>query len=110
MEGVYEFQDLKMILAPIFRQHGVQRDFLFGSYARGEATESSDVDLKIDGGAIKSMFGLGALYEDLTAALKKPVDLVTTSALEHEANADRTKRFRANIQEDERLIYEEENN
>ena len=110
MEGVYQFQDLKMILAPIFRQHGVQKAFLFGSYARGEATESSDVDLKIDGGAIKSMFGLGALYEDLTAALKKPVDLVTTSALEHDANPDRTKRFRANIQEDERLIYEEENN
>lgn len=110
MEGVYQFQDLKMILAPIFRQHGVQKAFLFGSYARGEATESSDVDLKIDGGAIKSMFGLGALYEDLTAALKKPVDLVTTSALEHEANADRTKRFRTSIQEDERLIYEEENN
>ena len=110
MEGVYQFQDLKLILAPIFRHHGVQKAFLFGYYARGEATESSDVDLKIDGGAIKSMFGLGALYEDLTAALKKPVDLVTTSALEHEANADRTKRFRANIQEDERLIYEEENN
>lgn len=53
------------------------------------------------------MFALGALYHDLTEALEKPVDLVTTESLEHSANVARTKRFRSNIEEDERLIYEE---
>lgn len=54
------------------------------------------------------MFGLGALYHELMRALKKPVDLVTTEALSHDANAARTKRFRVRMEEDEKLIYEEE--
>lgn len=108
MAEVYQLNDLKAIMAPIFRRHGVTRAFLFGSYARGDATADSDVDIKIDGG-IKSLFGMGALYQDLTEALQKPVDLVTTGALEHEANADRTARFRENIRKDERIVYEKEN-
>lgn len=35
------------------------------------------------------------------------MDLVTTEAFTHKANANRTERFRAHIKEDERLIYEE---
>lgn len=108
MTGVYRLDELCAIVEPIFRSHGVARAYLFGSYARGEATSESDIDFRIDGGRVKSMFGLGALYHDLTATLKKPVDLVTTSALEHEANAERVRKFRASIREDEQLIYEEE--
>ena len=43
----------------------------------------------------------------MTEVLEKPVHLVTTESLEHSANVARTKRFRSNIEEDERLIYEE---
>lgn len=109
MTGVYELHELRDLVAPVFRQHGVSRAYLFGSYARGEATQESDIDICIDSGRIKSMFGLGALYDELTRILKKPVDLVTTDALEHEANARYTRKFRDNIRKDERLIYEEEN-
>ena len=41
------------------------------------------------------MFGLGALYDELTNALEKPVDLVTTESLNHNANRKRTGRFGA---------------
>ena len=88
--------------------YGVSKANLFGYYARGEADENSDIDLRIDRGKVKSMFGLGALYEELSQALKKPVDLVTTEALYHSANQTRTKRFYTGIRKDERLIYEEE--
>lgn len=54
------------------------------------------------------MFGLGGLYSDLTEALHKPVDLVTTEALNHRVNAERTESFKKHIKEDEKLIYEEE--
>ena len=108
MEKIYEVDEIRKIIHPILQSYGVRRAYLFGSYARGEADVSSDIDLRIDGGKIKSMFGLGALYDDLTQALKKPVDLVTTEALYHSANQVRTKRFCAGIKEDERLIYEEE--
>lgn len=108
MEKIYAVNEIQAIICPILRDHGVSRAYLFGSYARGEATEQSDIDLRIDGGRIRSMFGLGALYHELTQALKKPVDLVTTEALFHDANAVRTERFRVSIKKDEKLIYEEE--
>lgn len=94
MEKIYAMNELQAIICPILRDYGVRRAYLFGSYARGEATAQSDIDLRIDGGRIRSMFGLGALYHELTQALKKPVDLVTTEALSHDANAARTQEFR----------------
>ncbi len=108
MEKVYVVDEIQEIIHPILQSYGVSRAYLFGSYARGEADENSDIDLRIDGGAVKSMFGLGALYDELTQALKKPVDLVTTEALRHSANQARTKRFCIGIGEDEKLIYEDE--
>ena len=109
MADIYEISELQMIIRPILQNYGISRAYLFGSYARGEATGNSDIDLRIDSDNIKSMFTLVALYEELTEALKKPVDLVTTNALEHKANIDRTKKFRDNIREDEKLIYEQNN-
>lgn len=108
MEKIYALDEIQRIVCPILQSYGVSRAYLFGSYARGEADVDSDIDLRIVGGKIKSMFGLGALYDELTRALKKPVDLITTEALYHDANQARTKRFCASIEEDERLIYEEE--
>ena len=60
---------------------GVTRLALFGSFARDQATESSDVDILVgfDGPATsKSYFGVQFYLEDL---LGRRVDLVTTKAL-----------------------------
>lgn len=108
MEKVYAFDEIRRIICPILQNYGVKRAYLFGSYARGEATEQSDIDLRIDGGKIGSMFGLGALYQELTEALEKPVDLVTTESLNHRANITRVEKFCSYIKEDECLIYDEE--
>ena len=67
--------------AAIRQQYQVQRLALFGSFARGEATESSDVDLLVefDGPATFDRFmDLKFHLEDLLGA---PVDLVTVKAL-----------------------------
>ena len=93
MDKIYALNEIQAIVKPILQQYGVSRAYLFGSYACGEATGQSDIDLRIDGGKIKSMFGLGALYDELTNALEKPVDLVTTEGLNHNANRKRTERF-----------------
>lgn len=108
MDRVYAVNEIKSIITPILKNYGVSRAYLFGSYARGDALPDSDIDLRIDGGRIRSMFGLGGLYHDLTEALQKPVDLVTTESLVHQVNAERTKTFREHIKGDEKLIYEEE--
>lgn len=106
LRKVYPNSEIKRIIAPIMEKFGIEKAWLFGSYARGEASENSDIDLMIEGGKVKGMFGLGRLYDELTSALGVSVDLVTAEGLNHRANVERTKKFRHNIEEDEILIYE----
>ena len=40
--------DIKTKITPICKNYDVAQAYLFGSYARGEATEDSDVDIRID--------------------------------------------------------------
>ena len=106
MGKIYTMNELENIISPIAEKHNVDRVYLFGSYARGEANDESDIDLLIEGGKIRGMFGLGRLYDELINALGKSIDLVTMEGLNHKANRERTERFRENIAEDEKLIYE----
>ena len=38
---VYSIDEIREIVAPIAKQHGVDKVFLFGSYARGDALQKS---------------------------------------------------------------------
>ena len=40
--------DIQMVLAPVFAAYGISRAVLFGSVAKGTATEKSDLDLLVD--------------------------------------------------------------
>ena len=42
---IYLIEQIKDIVVPIAKQYGVQRIFLFGFYANGNATSNSDIDL-----------------------------------------------------------------
>ena len=97
MDRVYTIEEIKSIVAPIAAAHDVNRIYLFGSYARGEATTGSDIDLRVDKGRLKGLFALGALYADLEDGLGKQLDLFTTGSLEWE--------FLQNIAKDEILLY-----
>jgi predicted nucleotidyltransferase len=68
-------------LVEICRQNDVTMVGVFGSAARGEATPTSDIDLLVRFAKPKSLLTLVALERQLTAALGKPVDLVTEGAL-----------------------------
>jgi len=57
---------------------------LFGSYARGEETDQSDIDLLIEKEANISLFVLGGMKVYLEEKLNKKVDIVTTAALREE--------------------------
>lgn len=99
---VYSIDEIKNIIAPIARRHGVEKVYLFGSYARGAATDSSDIDLCVDAPALRGLFALGGLYADFEEALGKSLDLVTTNALRDHSN----EMFAENLRKDRVLIYE----
>jgi uncharacterized protein len=62
------------------RQYGVSNVRVFGSVARGEAREDSDVDLLVDVAPGVDIGFLG-LWVDLEELLARPVDLVTERSL-----------------------------
>ena len=64
-------------IIPILVKYGVSRASLFGSFARGDETEKSDVDILIDLPKGMSLFGFADLKMELEGTLKKDVDLVT---------------------------------
>jgi len=97
MDKVYTIEEIKSIVVPIAKAHSVGRVYLFGSYARGEATPSSDVDLRVDKGNLRGLFALGALYADLEDGLGKKLDLLTTGSLDQS--------FLRSIADEEVLLY-----
>lgn len=70
-------------IAEYFKTQPVLKVWLFGSYARGEQTENSDVDLLIvpDKSQHFSLFTLSGMYEDLKELLGCEVDLITDGGL-----------------------------
>lgn len=100
MPNPYTIPELRTIIAPIARKHGVKRVSVFGSIARGEAHPGSDVDLCIDTGDIRSLLGIIFFRLDAEEALKTSVDIVTTGSND--------KKFLAAIKPEEVLIYERE--
>ena len=79
--GLLTIEKIQKICAPLFEKYGVKYAYLFGSYAKGKATERSDVDLLIS----MPLNGLRfyELVEMLRESLKKKVDLLDESQLEN---------------------------
>lgn len=105
---IYTQDQIRQIVAPVAEKYHLKAVFLFGSYARGDATENSDVDLLVDttGTSLKSLLSLGALYCDLEAALGKPIDLVTVSTLEQKAQMPSEAQFRETVIQERVNIYD----
>ena len=68
-------------LIEICRQNDVAKLGVFGSMARGEATEQSDIDLLVYFAQRKSLLAMVALERQISAALGRKVDLLTEAAL-----------------------------
>ncbi len=69
---------MKARILSILKKNGVKKASLFGSYARGEATQESDVDLLIEfKGKKKDLLDHVCLVQELEEALKCKVDVLT---------------------------------
>jgi predicted nucleotidyltransferase len=43
-----DLRSISILLEPLFIKHGIVRAIVFGSYAKGNATENSDIDIVVD--------------------------------------------------------------
>ena len=102
-DKVYSIDEIKQIVMPIAASYNVERVFLIGSYARGDAHAASDLDFVIDKGRLDGMHFLSMLG-DLTDDFGKDVDLITSSSL---MQNDRHLLFRQVVDKEGVLIYEQ---
>ncbi|HMM16104.1 MAG TPA: nucleotidyltransferase domain-containing protein [Petrimonas sp.] len=93
----YTIEQIRKVVSPIAQKYGVENIYLFGSYARGDVHENSDIDLRIDKGGLKGLFALCGLYTEIEEALQTKVDVLTTGSLD--------KAFLDEIQKEEVLLY-----
>lgn len=96
-DKIYTLDEIKAIAAPIAHRYGVAALYLFGSYARGEATPQSDLDFRVDKGQLGDLLALGGLYSDLEDRFQKKIDVLTTQML--------SPKFLDSIQSEEALVY-----
>ena len=69
-------KQIKERILPILAKHNIHEVYLFGSYARGEANNKSDVDIYCEPGDINTFIEQGYLEDELEEALGKEVDLI----------------------------------
>jgi len=65
----------------LLKRHHVRRIGIFGSVARGDATDKSDIDLLVDFDESISLFDLVDLEDYLQKLLRRNVDVVPRGAL-----------------------------
>lgn len=81
---ILTIKEIKERIKPVIEKHHIKDVYLFGSYARGEATRDSDVDIYCDKGDADTLFKMSSLKEELENALNKNVDIVTIGSQMHD--------------------------
>jgi predicted nucleotidyltransferase len=76
-----ELKSRRADVVALAARHGARNVRVFGSAARDEAGESSDIDLLVDLDPDRSLLDHVALVQDLEELLGRRVDVVTTAAL-----------------------------
>ena len=95
---IYTVKEISRIISPVAKSYGIGCLSLFGSYARGEATEMSDFDFRIvDDGTLRGFFRLAGFQRELEEILHAKVDVIPTDALSED--------FLNEIQQEEVIVY-----
>ena len=99
---MYTRHELIEQIVPILKKYPIKKSALFGSYARGEQLESSDVDLLVE---CDDKIGLDffSLWDELADTLNKEISLLTFSGL-HEHCIE----FRDTALKDAEVFYVQE--
>ena len=96
---IYTLEEIRRRVFPVIQKYNIPAMYLFGSYARGEATEESDLDFLVDttGTSLTSLLALGALYCDLEEVFHKDIDLITVRSVMQNILTESDRCFRDTV-------------
>ena len=96
---VNTIHEIQQLVLPIIQKYHIPAMYLFGSYARGEATAESDLDFLVDttDTELTSLLRLGALYCDLEEIFNKRIDLITVRSIMQDSNMESDEDFRTTV-------------
>ena len=80
-EMIFTFGEIKQRLQPIFAGHQIRQAILFGSYGKGTATKTSDVDLLVDSN-LRGLKFMGFVEELREALDDKDIDVFDIKHIE----------------------------
>lgn len=86
MSGIYTIAEIQDKLTPVLEAYGVRSATVFGSVAKGCATEHSDLDLFVDSG-LRGLRFVGFI-EAVRSALMLPVDVLDVKHIEANSEID----------------------
>jgi predicted nucleotidyltransferase len=80
---IYSLEQIKELVEPIAQKYKLKTLWVFGSYARGEPTDDSDIDLLMDFTDLtaKNLRGFVNMAEEFEQILDKKVDLISINSL-----------------------------
>jgi predicted nucleotidyltransferase len=90
-------QEIKNIILDHLKDYKPVSVGIFGSYARGENTEKSDIDILVKFKVAPSLLTLIKLENELSDLLGIKVDLITTGAIKNKRVQKRIKKDLINI-------------
>lgn len=93
-------QDITLSVSRVLTSYDVRKAYLFGSFARGEETPESDIDLRFVCGPSVTYGVLYEIAEELERVLGRSVEIVTNPPEFMKPH------FREHVQKDEVLLYE----
>jgi predicted nucleotidyltransferase len=92
-------EDIKKMIVPVLRRYGVRRAAVFGSFARGEAREDSDLDIIVEFEEGRSLLDLAGLKVELEDVLGRRVTLLRMVPCIHSLGKEFSRRKRGYYEE-----------
>jgi predicted nucleotidyltransferase len=105
---IYSLEQIRNLLVPIAIKYNLKGLWIFGSYARGEATDQSDIDIIIDytESNIHDFFDFAAIGNDFEEVTNKSVDLISTETLYSQKMKQDDPKFVDKVSQEKVIVYD----
>lgn len=111
---IYKLSEIIDICTPILKKYNIKKAYIFGSYAKGEAREDSDIDIMINTSEsnISTLLKLSELEMELERKLGKKIDIIIEETYTKEIDSKDVygtlakKIFMKEVMRDRSVVYD----